>query len=85
MTEAADAVIATIATKLPPDRPAPAMDDRLDELGLESLDVVDMIFELEDRFGIEIPVNANNSEREFRTVADVVREVERLVAAKGGA
>ena len=41
-----------------------------------------MIFELEDRFGIEIPVNANNAEEVFKTVSDVVRLVEQLVAAK---
>jgi nodulation protein F len=56
--------------------------DWLDELGIGSLEAVEMIFELEDRFGIEIPVNANNTGEVFKTVADVVRLVEELVAAK---
>ena len=57
----------------------------LDELGIASLEAVEMIFELEDRFGIEIPVNANNTGEVFKTVADVVRLVEELVAAKDAA
>ena len=59
--------------------------DWLDELGIESLDVVEMIFEIEDRFGVEIPVNANTAGKEFKTVGDVVLLVEELVAAKDGA
>jgi acyl carrier protein len=59
--------------------------DWLDELSIESLDVVEMIFELEDRFGIEIPLNANNAGKEFKTVGDVVLLVEKLVAAKDAA
>ena len=54
----------------------------LDELGIESLEVVEMIFELEDHFGIEIPVNANNAGKEFKTVGDIVLLVEKLVAEK---
>jgi acyl carrier protein len=56
--------------------------DWLDELGIESLEAVEMIFELEDRFNVEIPVNANNSETVFKTVADVIRVVEELVTSK---
>jgi acyl carrier protein len=52
----------------------------LDELGLESLDVIEMAFDLEDRFDIEIPFNANNSTGPgFKTVGDVVAAVRRLV------
>jgi acyl carrier protein len=56
--------------------------DWLDELGIESLEAVEMIFELEDRFNVEIPVNANNSEAVFKTVADVIHLVEELVTSK---
>jgi acyl carrier protein len=52
----------------------------LDELGLESLDVIEMAFDLEERFNIEIPFNANNSTGPaFETVGDVVSAVQRLV------
>jgi len=56
--------------------------DWLDELGIDSLEAVEMIFELEDRFNVEIPVNANNAETVFKTVADVIRVVEELVTSK---
>ena len=56
--------------------------DWLDELGIDSLEAVEMIFELEDRFNIEIPVNANNAETVFKTVADVIRVVEELATSK---
>ena len=73
-----------IAAKSKRDRPVQGS-DWLDELGIESLDVVEMIFELEDCFGVEIPVNANTAGKEFKTVGDIVLLVEKLVAAKDGA
>ena len=39
--------------------------------------------ELEDKFGIEIPYNANSSEMEFQTVGDVVDAIAKLVAEQG--
>jgi acyl carrier protein len=52
----------------------------LDELGLESLDVIEMAFDLEERFNIEIPFNANNSTGpSFKTVGDVVSAVRQLI------
>ena len=37
---------------------------------------------LEEKFGIQIPYNANLSEQEFATVADVVAAIERLLKQK---
>ena len=61
--------------------PAPVtLGSTLDELGLESLDVIEMAFDLEERFNIEIPFNANNSTGPaFKTVGDVVSAVRRLM------
>jgi acyl carrier protein len=81
MSALAEDVMMIIAAKSKRDRPVQSS-DWLDELGIESLEVVEMIFELEDRFRIEIPVNANNAGEAFNTVSDVVRLVEELVAAK---
>jgi acyl carrier protein len=83
MPEVASDVMAIIANKLRGDGRDPVqLTDRLEELGLESLDAVELIFELEEKFDIEIPYNANDSRPEFDTVGDVVRAVESLVAAK---
>ena len=58
------------------------MTDRLEDLGLETLDAVEMIFDLEEKFDISIPYNANtnNPRTEFDTVDDVVKAIEKLVA-----
>ncbi|WP_046869695.1 acyl carrier protein [Microvirga massiliensis] len=85
MTEVAEGVMEIIAAASKRDRGTLQASDWLDELGIASLEAVEMIFELEDRFGIEIPVNANNAGEVFKTVADVVRLVEGLVAAKDAA
>jgi acyl carrier protein len=45
--------------------------------------VVEIIFELEERFDIEIPFNANQgSAGAFGTVGEVIAAVDELVAAK---
>jgi acyl carrier protein len=60
------------------------LSDTLESLGLESLDVIEIAFELEQRYNIDIPFNAN-SKLEFDTVGALVAAVERLMAEKAGA
>ncbi len=57
----------------------------LQELEVESLDVVEIIFAIEEKFDIHVPFNANDQELEFDTVSDVVKAVEALIAESGGA
>ena len=66
----------------------------LDELGAESLDVIEIVFALEEKFDITIPLKADEATRlttsdksggqnvPFSTVGDVAEIVEKLVAAK---
>jgi acyl carrier protein len=82
MADLAADVIAIIAGKVRGERRGIQLTDRLEELGLESLDAVEMIFELEEKFDITIPYNANESRTEFDTVGDVVRAVTSLVNGK---
>ena len=49
----------------------------LDDLGADSLDVVEMVMSLEEAFDIEVP---DQDVEELRTVADVERYVTRAVA-----
>jgi len=59
------------------------MTDKLTDLGVESLDVIEMIMELEEKFDIHIPFNANDTEmKDFQTAGDIVGAIEKLVAAK---
>jgi acyl carrier protein len=68
---------------------------RLDAIGAESLDVIEIVFELEEKFGISIPFQANEGARmrpqgdkieapqpEFSTIGDVAKAVQALVDAK---
>lgn len=84
MSDVARDVIAIIAKKKRTDKPTVELSDRLEDLGLESLDTVELIFDLEEKFDIEIPFNANtNDTREkFGTVADVVASIQQLVDKK---
>ena len=84
MSDVASDVIAIIAKKKRVEKPNVELSDRLEDLGLQSLDAVEMIFDLEEKFDIEIPYNANadNPRTEFGTVGDVVAAVETLLAQK---
>jgi len=84
MTDVASDVIEIITKKKRVDKPTVERTDRLEDLGLESLDAVEMIFDIEEKFDISIPYNANtnNPRTEFETVDDVVKAIEKLVAEK---
>jgi acyl carrier protein len=73
-------VIAVIAKKVPAGKGgAINPSDSLEALGLESIDALEMIFDLEEKFGIQIPYNANSAATDFSTVGDVVKAIQRLV------
>ena len=82
MTDLAGDVIAIIAKRVPGQKDDLNLTDKLTELGIESIDAIDMIFDLEERFGVEIPYNANSAQTDFATVGDIVRAIEQIVARK---
>jgi acyl carrier protein len=71
-------VVAIIAKKLPPEKRNLQMTDRLDEIGIDSLMGVEMIFDLEEKFDIQIPFNANDAKLEFETVGEVVEAIKKI-------
>ena len=75
-------VIAIIAKKVPGDKKEVKLTDNLTELGLESIDALEMIFDLEEKFWIQIPYNANSAATDFSTVGDVVKAIQTLVDQK---
>ena len=55
----------------------------LDDLGIDSLGVVESIFAIEEEFDIEVPFNANAPEQsdfDMSSVASIILAVENLVA-----
>tara|TARA_B100000780_G_scaffold259012_1_gene209729 strand:+ start:153 stop:410 length:258 start_codon:yes stop_codon:yes gene_type:complete len=55
----------------------------LDDLGIDSLGVVESIFAIEEQFDIEVPFNANAPEKsdfDISSVGSIIVAVEKLVA-----
>ena len=82
MKTASAHLIEIVAKRVQGRRAQVQLEDRLDDLGIESIDAVELIFDLEEKFDIRIPYNANSAEPDFATVGDVVRAIENLVAGK---
>lgn len=63
-----------------------SMDATLEDLGVDSLGLVEAIFAIEEAFDIQVPFNANDpSESDFdvSNVGAIIKAVESLVTAKG--
>ena len=82
MAEVAEEVLAIIAKKVPGGDKAVGLTDKLEDLGLESVDFLEMVFDLEEEFEIQIPYNANTAAEDFSTVGDVVKAIQVLVEKK---
>jgi acyl carrier protein len=54
------------------------LDSSLAELGMDSLDAITMLFELENAFKISIP---DEQARSIRSVRDIVEGIEKLLVA----
>ena len=60
-----------------------SMDNTLEELGIDSMGLVESIFAIEEAFDIQVPFNANepgDSEFDISDVKSIVAGVEKLVA-----
>ena len=54
----------------------------LDDIGIKSLKLTEIILDLEDLFGIDVDLNTVEAWDSLRTVGDVVDAMELLVAAR---
>ena len=60
-----------------------SMDQTLEDLGIDSLGLVESIFAIEEAFDIQVPFNANDpkaSDFDISSVASIVAAVQQLVA-----
>ncbi|MDX2028107.1 MAG: acyl carrier protein [Alphaproteobacteria bacterium] len=78
-----DEILDIVAQKALIDRSKLAPEAKLSDLNVSSLDMVEVVFALEDKFGIQLPFNANTDANEFETVGDVISLVEKQLAGKG--
>lgn len=80
-----DRVIAILAEQAVMDVSDVRMEDSLEDLGLDSLGLVESIFAIEEAFDISVPFNANapdQSDFDISSVAAIVAAVEGLVAGR---
>ena len=59
-----------------------ALDNSLEDLGIDSLGLVESIFAIEEEFDISVPFNANapsESDFDISSVAKIIEGIERLV------
>lgn len=78
-----DRVIAILAEQAVMDVSDVRMEDTLDDLGLDSLGLVESIFAIEEAFDISVPFNANAPDKsgfDISSVAAIVGAVEGLVS-----
>ncbi|MFT5067404.1 MAG: acyl carrier protein [Yoonia sp.] len=78
-----DQVIAILAEQAMLDTSDVALDNSLDDLGIDSMSLVESIFAIEEAFDITVPFNANNpteSAFDISTVASIIMAVDKLKA-----
>ncbi|GAB4361218.1 MAG: hypothetical protein Kow0026_24160 [Oricola sp.] len=75
-----DTTIRIIADKANIEPEALGQDTVLADLDIQSLELAEIIFELEDEFDIEIEMNAASAWDNLKTVGDVADAVSELVA-----
>ncbi len=80
--EVLEATKGIIAEKAGIDAASISGDTEIAELDITSLDLAEIVFDLEDRFDVEIELNAAAAWDKLKTVADVAKAVSELVAGK---
>jgi len=80
-----DQVVEILGSQLQRDPGEFTPDTNLEEEGVESLDVIEITYALEEAFHIEIPLNANDAGAvPMRTIGEIVALVDRLKAEQAG-
>ncbi|MDX5382251.1 MAG: acyl carrier protein [Rhodobacterales bacterium] len=83
-----DRVIAIIAEQAVLEPSDVTVDSTLEDLGIDSLGLVESIFAIEEAFDITIPFNANEPEKsdfDISSVAAIIAGIEKLVAERDSA
>ncbi|MFS4583385.1 acyl carrier protein [Phaeobacter sp. C3_T13_0] len=80
-----DKVIAIIAEQAVLEPSDVTLDSTLEDLGIDSLGLVESIFAIEEEFDITIPFNANEPEKsdfDISNVAAIISGISKLIAEK---
>ncbi len=85
MTEIRDRIIQIVAEQAMLDPAELKMDMSPQDIGIDSLGLVESIFAIEEEFDISVPFNANEPEKsdfDISSLGAIVAAVEKLVAEK---
>jgi acyl carrier protein len=80
-----DTVIVILAEQAMLEPSDVTLDNTLDDLGIDSMALVETIFAIEEAFDISVPFNANNPEDsgfDISSVASIIAAVDQLNAAQ---
>ena len=80
MADIAERIVEIIAKEAKLDASKLTLDTKLEALKIESLDLVQILFAIEDEFDVYVPYN--DEAYKLETLRDVVNGVERLIAEK---
>ncbi|MDD4617259.1 MAG: acyl carrier protein [Alphaproteobacteria bacterium] len=82
MSSQIEEILDIVAQKALIDRSKLTPEMKLADLNVSSLDMVEVIFALEDKFSVQLPFNANAPADSLRTVGDVIALVEKQLNGK---
>jgi acyl carrier protein len=85
MTSVKDQVISIISEKGAVDKSLLHPEAKIEQLGIDSLGMVESIFAIEEAFGVSVPFNANQPGEggfDISSVGSIITSVEALIAAR---
>ncbi len=57
-------------------------DTELDSLGIHSLELVEIIMDIEEKYDVEIELDAATASESIKTIGDIISEAEKLIKGK---
>ena len=79
----ADDIVKRISVIAQPDDGQPvSLKSSLSSLGIQSLELTEIIFDIEENYGIEVEMNTVDAWSKLKNVGDIVAAVRRLLEAK---
>ena len=82
MTATLSAIQDILQANFPLQPDALGRDARLDELDIDSLSIVEVLFEVEEKFGITVPSDSGSTRNTLKTVGDLADYVDSLIAVQ---
>ena len=79
----ANDILEIVAKQAKADQAALKPETKLSELDLQSIDIVELVFAIEEKFDIEIPYAPNEQNTagiSFETIGNIITAVDKLVA-----